>query len=170
LGNRSAGKRPGSEDGHELRQTKDVDITAPTPTSTSPLREGAGLKCQEDAAAQERRAAREGAGYADTTPWTSLRKKQRKVGTPWTPTQRRRLHQPGVDYTATLREHTAAPWPLFSLPELCTFAPPYEFVSSSPFCEPGFDPCLVQEPKPPFFSFLQTLSACVGQPLSRACA
>jgi hypothetical protein len=109
-----------------------------------------------------------GRWYADTTPWMSLRKKQRKVGTPLTPTQRRRLHQAGVDYTAALREHAAAPWPLFSLPELCTFAPPYEFVSSSPFCEPGFDPCLVQEPKPPFF--LQTLSACVGQPSSRACA
>jgi hypothetical protein len=65
LGKRSAGKRPGSGDGHELRQTKDVAIAAPTPPSTSPLREGAGLKCQEDAAAQERRAAREDAEYAD---------------------------------------------------------------------------------------------------------
>jgi hypothetical protein len=42
-----------------------------------------------------------------------------------------------------LCEHAAAPWPLFSLPELRTFVPPYEFVSSSPFCEPGFDLCLV---------------------------
>jgi hypothetical protein len=57
LGDRSAGGRPGSEDGHELRQTKDVAIAAPTPPSTSPLREGAGLKCQEDATAQESRAA-----------------------------------------------------------------------------------------------------------------
>jgi hypothetical protein len=65
IGETERGEKAGERGRPRLRQTKDVAIAAPTPPSTSPLREGAGLKCQEDAAAQERRAAREDAEYAD---------------------------------------------------------------------------------------------------------